>query len=110
MRRGDLVTHSGPGDYSTKPRPALVVQTDRLLITDSVLLCLLTSEEDEPNGLSRIVVEPTSDNGLRRRSHIMVEKLISARRSKCGKVIGRLDKEVLEEVNAALALVLGLLD
>lgn len=87
-----------------------MVQSDRLLASDSVLLCLLTSDEDEPSGLPRVVIEPTPANGLRRRSQIMVEKLISARRSKCGKVMGRVEKEVLDEINAALALVVGLLD
>lgn len=110
MRRGDLVTHAGPGDYAKKPRPALVVQSDRLLASDSVLLCLLTSEEDEPSGLPRVLVEPTPANGLRRRSHIMVEKLISARRTRCGKVIGRLEEEVMGDIDSALALVVGLLD
>lgn len=110
MKRGDLVTHAGPGDYTKKPRPALVVQSDRLLASDSVMLCLLTSEEDGPSGLSRIAIEPTPANGLRRRSHIMVEKIIAVRRAKCGKVIGRVEKDVLDEVNAALALVVGLLD
>ena len=110
MRRGDLVTHAGPGDYSKKPRPALVVQSDRLLASDSVLLCLLTSDEDEPAGLPRVVVAPTPGNGLQRPSYVMVEKLITARRTKCGKVIGRLEKDVMDQINAALALVVGLLD
>lgn len=110
MRRGDLVTHAGPGDYAKKPRPALVVQSDRLSASDSVLLCLLTSDEDQPSGLTRVAVDPMPANGLRRRSHVMVEKLISARRSKCGEVIGRLEKEAMDEIDAALALVVGLLD
>jgi len=110
LRRGDLVIHAGPGDYSKKPRPALVVQSDRLLASDSVLLCLITSEQGEPSGLPRMVVEPTPANGLQRRSHIIVEKPISARRTKCGKVIGRLDKEAMEAINTTLALVVGLLD
>lgn len=110
MRRGDLVTHAGPGDYTKKPRPALVVQSDRLLASGSVLLCLLTSEENEPSGLPRVVVDPTPANGLERRSHIMVEKLVSARRTKCGEVIGHLDDGTMDRVSGALALVLGLAD
>lgn len=109
MRRGDLVTHAGPGNYG-KPRPALVVQSDRLLGADSVVICLLTSEDDVPPGLPRIEVLPNPANGLEKRSLIMVEKLLGTRRARCGKVIGRLDEETMSEVTSALALVIGLLD
>jgi mRNA interferase MazF len=42
VERGDLVTVAVSGDYG-KPRPALVIQTDHLPETDSVLVCLLTT-------------------------------------------------------------------
>ena len=41
MRRGDIVTVSAPGAYG-KPRPAVIVQSDWLQDTDSVLVTLLT--------------------------------------------------------------------
>lgn len=110
MKRGDLVTHAGPGDYGSKPRPALVVQSDRLVGSDSVLLCLLTSEEGTAAGLPRVAVAPTPGNGLQSASTIMTDKIISARRSKCGKRVGRLEPDILVRVDAALAFVLGLAD
>jgi mRNA interferase MazF len=110
LNRGDLVTHAGPGDYGTKPRPALVIQSDRLRASDSVLLCLLTGEEDTPHDLPRIAVAPSPRNGLACASQIMVEKIISARRTKCGKRVGQLEPEIMEQVDAALALVIGLAD
>ncbi len=109
MKRGDLVTHAGPGDYG-KPRPALVVQSDHLLGTDSVIICLLTSDDDVAPELPRIEVLPTAANGLDKRSLIMVEKLVATRRTRCGKVIGRIDNEIMSQVDSALALVIGLLD
>ena len=42
MKRGDLITVAVSGDYG-KPRPALVIQSDFLADTDSVLVCLLTT-------------------------------------------------------------------
>ena len=42
MRRGEIVTVAVQGDYG-KPRPAVVIQSDWLAETDSVLVCLLTS-------------------------------------------------------------------
>jgi len=105
-----MVTHAGPGDYGKKPRPALVVQSDRLAASDSVLLCLITGDPDTPQGLPRIAVMPTPENGLRDPSAIMVEKIISARRATCGQTIGRLEAETMSRVDAALTLALGLAD
>ena len=109
MKRGDLVTYAGPGDYG-KPRPALVVQSDRLIAADSVVICLLTGEDDFPPGLPRIEVLPTATNGLEKRSMIMVEKLLGVRRTRCGRVIGSVDAGTMRQLDAALALVVGLLD
>lgn len=110
MRRGDLVTHAGPGDYSKKPRPALVIQSDRLMGSESVLLCLITSDDDAIPALPHILVMPTQVNGLHRTSYVMVEKIIAARRGKCGPVLGQLGSEIMEQVDATLALVVGLAD
>jgi mRNA interferase MazF len=87
-----------------------VIQSDRLLRSESVLLCLLTSDEDARPGLPRIAVTPTPANGLRSSSQIMVEKIIAVRRTKCGKRLGRLEPDILDEVDAALAFAVGLAD
>lgn len=104
------MTHAGPGDYGRKPRPALVIQSNRLIGADSVLLCLMTSGEDTPPDMPRIAVAPTPANGLQYPTQIMVEKIIAAKRSKCGKVVGRLDPDIMERVDATLAFVVGLAD
>lgn len=109
MKRGDIVTAAFSGDYG-KPRPAVVIETDLLPGTDSVLLCLITSEVHEEIVQRRILVEPSPENGLRLRSQIQVEKIFALRRGKCGKVIGLLDPATMERLDGALALVIGLLD
>lgn len=109
MKRGDLITYAGPGDYG-KPRPALVVQSDHLLAADSVVICLLTSDDEERPGLPHIEVLPTAANGLEKRSLIMVEKMLATRRRRCGKIIGKLGEDEMQQVNAALAFLTGLLD
>ena len=58
MKRGDLVTVSAPGDYG-KPRPAVVVQSDWLTATESVLVALLTSALVKAP-LYRLTIEPAS--------------------------------------------------
>jgi mRNA interferase MazF len=109
MRRGDIVTAAFPGDYG-KPRPALVIETDLLPGTDSVLLCLITSKVREEIVQRRILIEPSVENGLQVRSQITVEKIVAVKRVKCGEIIGRLERDALDRLNQSLALVVGLLD
>jgi mRNA interferase MazF len=108
VRRGDLVTVSAPGEYG-KPRPAVVVQSDWLAETDSVLVSLLTSTlRDAP--IYRLTVEPSPANGLRAISQIMLDKVLALPREKCGPVIGRLDEAGVAALNRGLTVVLGLAD
>jgi mRNA interferase MazF len=108
MKRGDIVTVSAPGAYG-KPRPAVVIQSDRLKSTDSVLLSLFTSMlVDAP--LFRLSIEPSETNGLKLASQIMIGKIVAIPREKCGAVIGRLDEGALIALNHMLAVVIGLAD
>ena len=96
------------GDYG-KPRPAVVIQSDWLGDTDSVLVCLFTSTlRDAP--FYRLTVEPTPENGLQVVSQVMVDKIMAVRRDKCSTVIGRLDDTTILVLNRMLALVVGLAD
>lgn len=108
MRRGDIVTISAPGDYG-KPRPAVVIQSDRLEATGSILLCQITAVERDAS-FYRIAVEADPSTGLRQRSQIMVDKIVAVKREKCGALVGRLDQPTLVTLNRALALVTGLVD
>lgn len=107
MRRGDLAIVTAPGDYG-KPRPALVVQADLFNDTHaSIVVCLLTSDrQDAP--LLRIDIEQGRDTGLQARSQIMVDKIVTLRRERIGRVIGQLDDQTMVRVNRSLALILGL--
>ena len=106
MTRGDLVTIALPGDFG-KPRPALIIQSDRFDETGTVTLLLLSSTiVDAP--LIRIMVEPGTDNGLRRPSQIMVDKAMSVRRDRVGAAFGRLDADAMLRVTRSLAVFLGI--
>lgn len=108
MKRGDIVTVALAGDYG-KPRPALVIQSDWLDETDSVLVCLFTSTvRDAP--IFRLTVEPSPSNGLQATSQVMVDKIMAVRRNKCGAIIGRLDEVAMLALNRMLALVVGIAD
>lgn len=108
MRRGDLVIVSAPRDYG-KPRPAVVVQSDWLTATDSVLVALLTTALAEAP-LYRLMIEPSGLNGLKEPSQIMIDKIIAIPSEKCGRVIGRLNESERITLNHALAVVVGIAD
>lgn len=108
MKRGDIVTVAVQGDYG-KPRPAVIIQSDWLDGTDSVLVALLTSTlRDTP--IFRLIIEPAKANGLKTPSQIMVDKLFAFPRQKCGKVIGRIDEQTLLSLGHMLSVMLGLAD
>jgi mRNA interferase MazF len=107
VRRGELVTVALPGDYG-RPRPAVVVQADLFNETHaSVTVAPVTSTlVNAP--LFRLAVEPSSQNGLRALSQVMIDKLTTVRRERLGATIGALDPDTLTRVNRALALWLGI--
>jgi len=106
IRRGDLVTVALPGDYG-KPRPALVIQSDAFNGLNSATVLRLTSEvHDFP--LFRITIEPTRQNGLERRSQVMVDKAATVPKARIGQRIGRLETDRMRVINVALARFLGL--
>lgn len=108
LKRGDLVSAVLPGDFG-KPRPAVIVQTDRVIQMDSVLVAPLTSDLSAPFEF-RLRLQPTPANGLTKTSDVMADKLTAVARSKCRNPIGRLDDEEMERLSGLLAVLLGFLD
>ena len=107
MKRGDLITVAVSGGYG-KPRPALVIQSDFLNETDSVLVCLLTTTlRDAP--LYRLPLLP-GEAGLRQPSQVMVDKIMAVRRGRCGPSVGRVDDASLLALGRLLAFVVGIAD
>lgn len=105
MRRGDLVTVAIPGDFG-KPRPALIIQSDLFDQAPTVTVLLVSGTlQDAP--LLRLAIEPDPENGLRKPSQIMVDKVMTLRRDKIGVPFGRLDAETMVSVNRLLAVFLG---
>ena len=107
LRRSDVVTVAAPGDYG-KPRPAVVIQTDALNETaaEGVILALMTSTlRNAP--LLRLTID-VSAAGLTRPTQIMVDKLLTVRRSKVGEVIGHLSEPDVVALDRLLAFVIGL--
>jgi mRNA interferase MazF len=108
MRRGDIITVAMPGDYG-KPRPAVVIQSDNLGETDSVLVCLVTSTVRDAS-LYRLDLPADQKTGLRAPSQIVVDKIMAVRRGKCASRIGRLEPASIRGLNRLLAVALGIAD
>ena len=107
MRRGEVWTVAGGGDYTGKPRPAVIVQDDRFDATDSITVCPITTDPDNMP-LFRIPIEPNQRNGLDEVSRIMVDKLTTVRRSRLREPMGRLGDEDVVRLNRAILVFLGI--
>ncbi|HEV2818591.1 MAG TPA: type II toxin-antitoxin system PemK/MazF family toxin [Allosphingosinicella sp.] len=109
MRRGDVVTVALGAGFGGKPRPALVIQSDLFDDLSTVVLALFTSTDNDVGNV-RPSFEPDEKNGLIAPSELMVDILVTARRQKVGKVVGRLSAADMERTDRALAVFLGLAD
>jgi mRNA interferase MazF len=106
MMRGDFVTIAMQGDFG-KPRPALVIQADQFSEHTTVTVLPVTSTL-VATPLLRITVQPNADNGLRRPSQVMVDKVMTVKRDKVGQVFGRVNADALVEIERCLAVFLGI--
>ncbi len=107
MRRGEIWTVAGGGDYADKPRPVVIVQDDRFDATDSITICAFTTDPtDAP--LFRLPIEPNERNGLREPSRLMADKITTVPKTKIGSRVGRLDDQDIVRMNRAVLVFLGL--
>lgn len=104
--RGELVTVALQGDFG-KPRPVLIVQFDIFIDLSSVTFIPLTSDiRDTP--LLRFTLEPTKENGLTKRSQVMIDKIQTISRKKISKPFGKISNTELLEVERLLTVFLGI--
>jgi mRNA interferase MazF len=109
LRRGDIVVVAIPGEYG-KPRPAVVVQSDFLSgQSDGVIVCPITSRLVDAER-TRPRLHPDDQNGLRRPSQVMSDKVTTVHLRKVGSRIGRVTVDDLQKIDFSLSLVLGFLD
>jgi mRNA interferase MazF len=85
----------------------VVIQDDRFDATESVTICAFTTDPTEAP-LFRLPVEPSTKNGLREQSSLMVDKITTVQRSKLSKRAGQLGDEDLIRLGRAILVFLGL--
>jgi mRNA interferase MazF len=106
MKRGEIWSVAATG-YAGKPRPAVIVQSDKFDVTDSVTVCLFTTDTAEAPYI-RLSVAPTEQNGLHTVSRLMVDKIVTVHKSKVGKRLGLLDRADVLRLDRAIMVFLSL--
>ena len=108
MNRGAIVVMAARGAYTSKPRPAVVVQANPFnLDHSSVTVCPITSEcEDAP--IFRVTLPSGSRTGLESVSQVMVDKVVSIPRTAIGRQIGFCDPVYVDAIDEALRVWLAL--
>lgn len=108
MKRGDVVTIAGgEGDYSSKPRPVIIIQSDIFNELESIAVLPLTSHlEDAP--VFRVVIEPYKNNGISKLSQAMVDKIMPVRKERINEKIGKIDRKTMIKIESAIAVFYGI--
>lgn len=102
LRRGDVVYYGERGEYTGKLRPGVVIQHSATLSdAPSITLCGLTSTAITANS-ARIAIIPSTHNGLKLPSFVMIDKIASISRDRIRQVFGRLEPDNLVQVDHAL--------
>lgn len=107
MKRGEIWTVAGGKDYAGKPRPAVIVQDDSFSGSDSITVCIFTTNPTEAP-LFRLLVRPSERNGLKAPSRLMVDKLTTVPRTKLGECLGHLEDDDMLRLHRAMLVFLGM--
>lgn len=102
MKRGDIFTVTGKGDFSSKPRPAVIIQAD--LFNDchpSLTVCPISATLTEDH-LFRIALFPAATNGLKLESEIEIDKIQAIWLARVGKHLGAVSEPDMYRVDEAL--------
>jgi mRNA interferase MazF len=82
------------------------VQDNAYDATASVSVCLFTTTPVDAD--FRIAISPSAENGLLEESYVMVDKVTTVPRGKLASKAGMLERAEMEQIERALALILGI--
>jgi mRNA interferase MazF len=102
MTRGAIVMATGPGEDAQGQRPFVIVQSDIFTDTHSTLtVCPLTAQVGGET-LFRVAFSPLEHTGLTVECEVQVDRILSIRRERVLRVIGRASPTRMEQVDQAL--------
>ena len=102
MKRGQIVSTVGRGDFSRKPRPSLIIQADGFnAFHPAVTVCPITSYVSG-DAFYRVAILRSDDNGLFTDSEVEIDLVQAIRRERIGAVIGQASEETMFNVDEAL--------
>ncbi|WP_208442579.1 type II toxin-antitoxin system PemK/MazF family toxin, partial [Bartonella raoultii] len=104
--RGSLVTIAMQGDFG-KPRPALIIQANQFSEHTSVTILPITSTLVAAP-LLRITIQPDTQNGLKKTSQVMIDKIMTVRGEKVSPAFGSIHTDKMVEIERCLAVFLGI--
>ena len=101
-QRGDIVLCAdGKGDYTSKPRPVLIVQnTDYIAGMESVTVCPITSILSTAS--VRVRLKANDITGLKQVSEVETDKITTIRAIRLSDKIGQIAEKELNKINYAL--------
>ena len=110
MRRGEVWLYSADptvGDEIGKTRPAVIVSNNDIGVLRLKIVVPITGWQEVFEQLEWLVkIEPTSDNGLSKRSAADTFQVRSVSQQRLVKQIGTLSAEVMVSISEALAVVM----
>ncbi|MDR2538739.1 MAG: type II toxin-antitoxin system PemK/MazF family toxin [Bifidobacteriaceae bacterium] len=102
MNRGEIWVSTDSG-YATKPRPVVIIQSDRYQQNESVVTCLITSHPVDFTGdVYRMELPKTPNNGLAVDSFIMIDKIVAIPRKRLNTYVGTIDPALMHELQQRL--------
>jgi mRNA interferase MazF len=108
VRRAEIWSFLGRGDFSGKPRPGLIVQSDLFNGRHpSVTVCPISTAMTDDR-MYRVGLQPDPSNNLNRYSEVEVDKVQAVWLSRLGRKIGLASDEQMQAVDDALRLWLDL--
>jgi len=99
-------TGSEPG----KIRPVVIIQSDLLNKSghSSTIACSVSSQHKEGVSFIRLAVEPTTDNGLLKKSYILCDQIRAIDMKRLMGRIGTLNEEGITRLNESIKAILTL--
>lgn len=102
MKRGDIYSTIGRGDFSRKPRPSLIVQADEFNPHHlAITVCPITSDLTG-HDLFRIPISSDAQTNLLDDSEIEIDLVQSIKRPRMGRQIGTASAATMIRVDEAL--------